>query len=149
MYFSMEDGNPRESLSKKDFHERFTSLCKSIKGMWHMKGSRGGWEAKCWSPNVAKTWVGEISMEVMEGARPSALLHKWKVDQFTICQNINLKYLTYLQNVLTHKWKVRYLHLQFTICQGFEDFCPSGHLFLIYVGPADSWGSLARNKVCR
>ena len=80
-----------------------------IIGRWFVKGGRVGWEAKWWSPNVAKTSVSEISMEVMEGAWPSALLHKWKVVQFTTCQNINQKYLTHLKT-----WPVSTY-----LCQGF------------------------------
>ena len=80
-----------------------------IIGRWFVKGGRVGWEAKWWSPNVAKTSVSEISMEVMEGGWPSAPLHKWKVDQFTTCQNINQRYSTHLKT-----WPVSTY-----LCQGF------------------------------
>ena len=54
---------------------------------WFVKGGRGEWrgdargqtlESKC-----CKNRVSEISMEVMKVERPSALLYKWNVDQFT------------------------------------------------------------------
>ena len=76
---------------KRDWKRRFFRM-RFIR-RWFVKGGRGGWEAKC-----CKTRVVERSKEVMEGPKPSAIWHKWKVDQFTVCQHINLTYLTHLQS---------------------------------------------------